>query len=257
MQIFDIPVGPGNRETTKPGPAFPLGVYCSTLSRNVLGYTPLHWNDELQFCAVTKGRVLFSVNENKYLLETGDGIFINSGYLHMERIRTIYTLTETRPYGYELEVTALLLQLFLSILRHRPGKCSTVQRSRSNLAVQHILTYIGEHYTEKISLDELSAFASYTRGECCRLFKRYTGESIFSYLRKFRLEKSLSALVQTEMPISQIAYDCGFSSTSYYIDQFRKQFGRTPLQYRKEHDPDRRRSLPVPPEDPSLPPDAL
>ncbi len=85
MQIFDIPVGPGNRETTKPGPAFPLGVYCSTLSRNVLGYTPLHWNDELQFCAVTKGRVLFSVNENKYLLETGDGIFINSGYLHMAR----------------------------------------------------------------------------------------------------------------------------------------------------------------------------
>lgn len=294
MQIREIPIGTKRQETTKPGTAqFPLAVYHSIMSHNVLGYIPLHWNEELQFCAVTHGRILFSVNEKKILLEAGDGLFINSGYLHMahsvgdpdssyicldagreifagwtgsvleerylmpalknpaltylelrryhpwqkavlEKIHSIYTLSEKKPYGYELEITAFLYQIFLSLLRHCPRKAISPSHPRNNLAVQHIITYLDQHYTEKIALADLAAFASYTRSECCRIFKRYTGESIFTYLNKLRLGKSLSLLSVTDKPIIDIAYDCGFHSVSYYIEQFRKQFGCTPLQYRKK-----------------------
>lgn len=86
MQISTISVDAQNRESTRHGThGFPMAVYNSILSRNVLGYTRLHWHEELQFCAVVQGTVTFSVNEASWRLETGDGIFINSGYLHMAR----------------------------------------------------------------------------------------------------------------------------------------------------------------------------
>lgn len=86
MQVTNIPVDARNRESTRHGThGFPMAVYNSILSRNVLGYTRLHWHEELQFCAVVQGTVTFSVNEASWQLETGDGIFINSGYLHMAR----------------------------------------------------------------------------------------------------------------------------------------------------------------------------
>lgn len=86
MQVTNIPVDASNRESTRHGTlGFPIAVYYSVLSHNVLGYTKLHWHEELQFCAVIRGAVTFLVNETSYTLHTGDGIFINSGYLHLAR----------------------------------------------------------------------------------------------------------------------------------------------------------------------------
>lgn len=86
MQVTNIPINEDRRETTRPGkPDFPIAVYYSVMSANVLGYTKLHWNEELQFCLVTYGKIQFFVEEQNFLLDVGDGIFINSGYLHMAR----------------------------------------------------------------------------------------------------------------------------------------------------------------------------
>ena len=58
MQVTNIPVDARNRESTRHGThGFPMAVYNSILSRNVLGYTRLHWHEELQFCAVVQGTV--------------------------------------------------------------------------------------------------------------------------------------------------------------------------------------------------------
>ena len=86
MQITDIPIDPRGMETTQHGsPDFPIAAYRSILSRNTLGFIDWHWHEELQFCLVTEGAVLFSVSGGQYHLKTGDGIFVNSGYLHMAR----------------------------------------------------------------------------------------------------------------------------------------------------------------------------
>ncbi len=293
MQIYDIPLDAGQREITRPGtPDFPLAIYYSVLSQNVLGYTPLHWNEELQFCLVVRGQGLFFVNEERFVLSKGEGLFINSGYLHMARpvkdpdssyicldiapqllsgfagsvmeqkyllpaladptlvyqvlqrqvpwerelldqIEQVYQLSEDKPEAYELLILSRLYVLVAGILAHRTARQNGLRRTHANGAIQKMLSYMAAHYGEKVTLAELSDYASYTESECCRIFKRFTGESIFSYLRNFRLEQSIPRLLNTDEPISDIAYGCGFSSTSYYIDIFKKQFGITPLQYRK------------------------
>ncbi len=86
MQVYDIPVDEGGRESTPHGTfAFPLAIYTTRIRSNVLGYITWHWHPELQFCVVLEGRVEFFVNQESYTLGPGQGIFVNSEQLHMAR----------------------------------------------------------------------------------------------------------------------------------------------------------------------------
>ena len=294
MQITDIGIDKSGKETTKHGSfAFPLAVYNSVLSRNVLGFTNWHWHEELQFCRVTTGSVRFFVNEKQYLLNTGDGIFINGGYLHMAKpesrpdsayvcldanprllggfpgsvfeekyvapflkdqslanmplaadvpwqqevlngVMEIYALCEEQRFGYEFSVCSILSSVWLRLLEHRPsGGAAGRSRRQSNDALQLMLTYIDSHYGERLSVENVAKAVSFAPSECCRLFKKVTGDTIFSYLRSCRLAHATELLRDTDASVSQIAYDTGFCSTSYFIEAFKERFSVTPLQYRK------------------------
>lgn len=83
MQVFDIQIANDLQEMTMHGNSlFPIGVYKTQLSRNIHGYVPLHWHDEIQLVLVLKGCVKFDVNQSTYYIEEKNGIFINSGCLH-------------------------------------------------------------------------------------------------------------------------------------------------------------------------------
>lgn len=94
MQVYDIDINENKMETTPHGTDdFPIAVYDTILSRNVLGFVDWHWHSELQFCCVTAGRVLFKINGSSEEIGEGGGIFVNSGILHSAR-----PLTEDASY---------------------------------------------------------------------------------------------------------------------------------------------------------------
>ncbi|WP_241994030.1 AraC family transcriptional regulator [Mesobacillus foraminis] len=64
---------------------FPIACYETTINQNKNGYIPLHWHDEFQFVLVMKGEAIFQINEEKLTVQEGEGLFINSGSLHMAR----------------------------------------------------------------------------------------------------------------------------------------------------------------------------
>ena len=295
MQLTEISVDKYKMETTRHGSdEFPLETYHTIMSRNILGYTKWHWHEELQFCLVTDGTVIFHVNERQYRLAKGDGIFINSGYLHMAMpidnpdsayicldtdskllsgfsgsimdkryvqpflpdpslanvvllqrhawaksilcdITKIYELTQAKDFGYELNVCSLLCRMWISLLQNRPELQELRGSRHSNSAVQGILACIEEHYGERLTIDMIAREVSFSPSECCRIFKKITGETIFSHLRNYRLAQGMNLLRHTNLPVSQIAYDTGFCSTSYFIEVFKANVGVTPLQYRFEH----------------------
>ena len=83
MQIYDININENQMETTYHGTfEFPLAVYETVLSKNILGFVDWHWHNEIQFCFVISGKVKFTVNGFSAEIGTNDGIFINSGVLH-------------------------------------------------------------------------------------------------------------------------------------------------------------------------------
>lgn len=294
MQILRLPIDLEGMETTKHGSfSFPLAMYHSVMSKNVLGHTPWHWHGEIQFCLITKGGIRFFVNEKQYLLRPGEGVFINSGYLHMarpednpdsayicldadpkllaafpgsaletryvapflgdpamedcrlspdvpwqeeilDRISRAFALFEERPFGYELRLTVLLQEIWLLLLENRPqGAAVSHSRRQENAVVQGILSYISRNFSQHVTLEDISRAVSLSGSECCRVFKKVTGDTIFSCLKSYRLARSMELLRDTQLSVSQIAYDAGFCSASYFIEVFRAQKELTPLQYRK------------------------
>jgi AraC-like DNA-binding protein/mannose-6-phosphate isomerase-like protein (cupin superfamily) len=61
----------------------PIACYETTINQNINGYIPLHWHDEIQFVLIVKGEAIFQINEEKLVVREGEGLFINSGCLHM------------------------------------------------------------------------------------------------------------------------------------------------------------------------------
>lgn len=83
MQTYDIHIDRTGRELTRHGStAFPLAVYTTTVSKNILGFIDWHWHDELQFCLVVKDSIQVSVEGDSFVLGEGEGLFINSKRLH-------------------------------------------------------------------------------------------------------------------------------------------------------------------------------
>ncbi|MEC0371278.1 helix-turn-helix transcriptional regulator [Paenibacillus chibensis] len=84
MQIKDFKIDPNLKERTEHRTVIlPVACYETTISQNIHGHIPLHWHDEIQFVRMVKGEAVFQINEDKINLRRGEGIFINSGCLHM------------------------------------------------------------------------------------------------------------------------------------------------------------------------------
>lgn len=84
LQIKNIEVDQSLKELTNHSTvALPIACYETTICQNIQGYIPLHWHDEIQFVLGVKGEAIFQINEEKIVVREGDGVFINSGCLHM------------------------------------------------------------------------------------------------------------------------------------------------------------------------------
>lgn len=64
---------------------FPLGLHVLSYPQGTDVIFYIHWHQEFEFLVVTKGEILFTIEQEEYLLEPGDGIFINSNQLHSAR----------------------------------------------------------------------------------------------------------------------------------------------------------------------------
>ena len=64
-------------------PAFPIAIYNNRFDSEIGILAPLHYHREFELFLSTKGAITIQIEENSYLLHEGDGIFINSGLLHL------------------------------------------------------------------------------------------------------------------------------------------------------------------------------
>ncbi|WP_175640362.1 AraC family transcriptional regulator [Metabacillus schmidteae] len=88
MQIKDFKIDNSLKELTEHRTVLlPIACYETTISKNINGYIPLHWHEEFQFVFVVKGEATFQINDESVDVSEGEGVFINSGCLHMAKER--------------------------------------------------------------------------------------------------------------------------------------------------------------------------
>lgn len=96
-----------------------------------------------------------------------------------------------------------------------------------------VLSYIKEHYQEKIYLRNLAEQANMNEQYFCRFFKKGIGCSPMTYINDYRIKQSIRLLKETDLSVMDICLECGYHNLGNYLREFRKHTGTTPAQYRK------------------------
>lgn len=68
----------------------------------------------------------------------------------------------------------------------------------------------------------------------CNAFKEFTGQTFKEYHNRIRIDKAIELLHSTEIPITEIAFLCGFNDSNYFSRKFHQITGKTPLAVREE-----------------------
>ena len=96
-----------------------------------------------------------------------------------------------------------------------------------------MIAFIELHYKEKITLSDIASSGNICKTSCYTIFKKFTGRTPVEYLNFHRLRKSIELMKSTDMTLTQICYESGFSGSSYFAESFRKAFGCSPSEYKK------------------------
>lgn len=95
------------------------------------------------------------------------------------------------------------------------------------------MDYIRVHYAEKLTLQQLADKAGLSTSYLSGHFSKEAGMTISSYVRKTRINHAKLLLQYMTIPVTEIAYQCGYQDISYFIKEFRKETGCSPVEYRK------------------------
>ncbi len=133
-----------------------------------------------------------------------------------------------------------VIEIFLSIAEilyhHLPPRKKSDTKTLTELrSLKNMINYIEQHFAMHISLSDIAASGICCKSKCSSLFKKYLHDTPISYLTKLRLRKSLSALLESDICITDIALQYGFNGASYYCEAFKNHYGISPLKYRKIH----------------------
>ncbi|MBP3627205.1 MAG: helix-turn-helix transcriptional regulator [Clostridia bacterium] len=93
--------------------------------------------------------------------------------------------------------------------------------------------YLRKNYKKNITLDELSKVANISPIYFHKLFTAYFHKTPNKYLLDIRISHAKTRLLKEEYCLSDIAFECGFSSQSYFCFKFKEAVGKSPLKYRK------------------------
>lgn len=96
--------------------------------------------------------------------------------------------------------------------------------------------YVSCHLYQKISLEEISAYAGMNKTYFCLFFKKHYGMSFTDYINRKRLETASAMLLKPDTSIAEVALACGYPTVTYFNRIFRKFKGMTPSEYRKSNE---------------------
>lgn len=147
-------------------------------------------------------------------------------------IRKIYSLQSSS--SAPLKIQSIFTWMWALIYENMPDIDRTKQMQCHNLSIlKKMISFIQQHFNEKITLGQIASSGGIGQSKCCKLFDSYIHQTPNAYLTAYRLHKSTELLHMTDLNITEIAYETGFSGASYYAKTFRKYFGISPLEYRK------------------------
>ncbi|BBI31067.1 helix-turn-helix transcriptional regulator [Cohnella abietis] len=154
-----------------------------------------------------------------HLQSTGEALQdSNLGEVCLLEVRKMYKLI-----AHLLEATSNQISVSKHQVKHK-----------SRAAVDLLIDYMDWRYKENITLEALAGCVSLDPSYLVRLFKKHVNMTPFEYLRDLRLKAAASYLSGSDMPISAIIQETGFTSVHYFTRLFKARYGQSPAEWRKQ-----------------------
>ena len=193
-----------------------------------------------KYTTSSHSRLLLNFTE-QYIPEEIIDKLAKSKYLYRSReiarnIEELFVRIE-REYSHPDEFTEHLLrsytiEMFCLISRY-PG--SLEEATTGNELVDSVVRYIKQNYMNDIKLSSVAKLKSVSPEHLSRTFKSSTGLGFNEYVTLLRLRKAEEMIKSdTDMTISEIAYECGFNDGNYFSYKFRKMYGTSPINLRNK-----------------------
>ena len=235
-------------------------------------FIPYHWHPELEIITVDCGRVSLTIADRMYEGARGDVFFAASEELHEIRaagrenqfrsfvfaadflrfatclrsgepgqseVRTLLaqivrTWQQQAP-GCQLAVKAALLGIVAVCAQYgrlegRPVRPGADYRARQ---LREIVGYLGEHFTEPLSLPEVASHFGLSPQYFSTFFRENFGRTFTQHINSLRIEQAARLLRETDLPVMEVGFSVGFDNFSYFIKRFRSVYGVSPSHYRK------------------------
>ena len=219
---------------------------------------------EIKFNELTfliSGEMTYYVNDIPHTITSGDIIYVPSGSIRQREIGE--TLNDYLSINFHadavLDLDTVLkgcinneVKLLLNYFETAYSSPSTDMQAKLKLALEtlilqitdnlydsytsplsaEIISFISSHYTEKITLNDISQATFYSAAYCENEFKKTTGKSIINYLIDVRINAAKKLLAESSMSCARIAAAVGFDDANYFSRIFKKRTGYSPIRYR-------------------------
>lgn len=219
----------------------------------------IHAHHELVYCIEGKGVAV--IGDRRYDFSMGNYYITRGGSAHTEQdksgTRIIYfyfdaptelvrdgmytdfdgaVLSSVKHLQRELEnddiyrdemTDSLIRRILIKSLRSVAGK-------RTSTGIQEAVGYVDENIQQDIDFRALARRHHYSFDRFRHVFKEYTGLSPHQYVIKGRIDRAKFLLeLNPDSSLTEVSYNCGFSSSSHFTKAFRSKVGMTPGEYAK------------------------
>lgn len=232
----------------------------------------LHWHEYLEIHYILEGSTVARCENDIVTVQKDDCLVINSNELHegltvnssyicimlppsfaknnniiikriirdkevSHLIKSIVKEYQSPDESSQLAITGyaglLLSYLYRNHAYREINKQKYSAYSQKTILLNRITKFIHDNYSKEISLLSIAEEFHISQHYFCHIFKEFTGQTLKEYLNRIRINKSCELLTTTDIPISQVAFLCGFNDSNYYSRKFREITGTSPRSIRK------------------------
>ncbi|PTN07909.1 AraC family transcriptional regulator [Mangrovibacterium marinum] len=235
---------------------------------------PIHSHDKHQLCYIEGGVAFLNTPDKSYFLPARHFLWIPAGIAHniisrssARMVYNFYFPASLFPEDHHVReregiypVTNLLMEMIYYTADWQ-GEVGPDQRSAyeflmalknivldvaniplpialpttRNEDLRKVLKYIHHHINQPISLEQVAREFGYSSRTLSRLFHKNIDSSFLQYVKLARIIHSMEQLLQTNLSISDIAYNAGYNSLSAFSYTFQQIVHKSPAEFRKQN----------------------
>ncbi len=221
--------------------------------------------DFYDFTFVLEGELLYRVSEKEIRIQKNDAIFLPPGTQYSRAplntavayVSFNFHAAEGISFSFAPFLPKVINQNIRNLINAYPyGHLSSRHHSREKCAnllnyllleledvlsfgsnhphVCTMLSYIQEHFRERITLQDISRCTGLTKEYCACLFKQEMGKSIIDYMNERKMQTAKELILTGALSLTEISDYLGYENYNYFSRLFRKTFGEPPMALRKK-----------------------